>query len=366
MPIKINRIPGLAFVCMGIIPGLLFSWLMLTPGANTRFIEAQEDYGQTLATATARRVIDAFFKNDLVRLQAVLQDLVSYPHVVQATIHDVENRLLVQAGEGRPALSEHSAYSASIVIHDSIAGYITLTLQKFDQPLQNASRRLVNISIFLVLALMVILYRAHSFEWIRSEPDKKEILAENSDEIEKTATENSANMEDLVYTIIHVKNLDVLNQQLTNDVKRGTFGKLENILRDVQALYGGQGFYLQDNFYVLKFATGDTLNETLFRAACSAFLIVELASIIDKIPLDLAAFVSANEADLVPAKLPVAGLVLESQAAQDELIQRRLNFMEVGTADGRSIVANFEQPYSALLENQRKHLASLLNHGSKK
>lgn len=364
LPLKLHRIPGLALFSAGALLGLLLTCLIILPEVSQRLATAQKDYGQTLASLTARRVIDAFFNNDLVRLQVVLQDLDSHPHVIQATIHDVENNLLVQAGEVRPAAESNTPYAASIVIHDSISGYVTVTLQNFNQALNHIVKTLWTLAILLLIILGVSLYHARSIEWIAPVSRKKAEVNDDEDldsESETPSTDLSEEPDDseLVYAVIHIKNHEVLKQQLTSDTFRSTFNKLENIIGDVIALYGGREFYPEDNYYILKFRAVDAMNEAIFRASCSAWLIVELASIINKVPLDLAAFVSANREDLVPAKLPVAGLVMETRAAQDELIQRRLNFMDVGTEDGRRIVANFEQPFCNLLENQRKHLTSL-------
>lgn len=368
MPLKIHRIPGLALFCAGALLGLILTCLLIVPTASEHLSQAQKDYGQTLASLTARRVIDAFFNNDLVRLQVVLQDLISHPHVVQATIHDVENNLLVQAGEGRPPEDEHTSWSASIVIHDSISGYVTVTVHNFEHSLAQAHGILWVLALLLALALGFSLYHARAIEWLT--PEKPEI--EDNDAEDKSATAPAKDQaeenlpepvqeEEQVYAVIHIKNHEVLKQQLTSDIFRNTLAKLENIIGDVLALYSGREFYAQQNYYILKFRANDAMNEAIFRATCSAFLIVELASIINKVPLDLAAFVSANKEDLIPAKLPVAGLVMENLAAQDELIQRRLNFMDVGTEDGRRIVAHFEQPFCNLLENQRKYLTALFN-----
>lgn len=365
MPVKINRIPGLTIFCAGALSGLLLTCLLIIPEVSHHLETAQKEYGQTLATTTSKRVIDASFNQDLVRLQLVLQELVSHPHIVQATIHDVENNLLVQAGEVRPAAESHTPYTASISLHDSISGYVTVTLQNFDRPLVSILTVLQVLSGLLVAALAYSLYQAKSIEWIAPEKtsDTTSKVIENkpvddgTDEEVEVPVEEELNQ---VYAVIHIKNMDVLKQQLATDMFRTTFNKLENIIRDVMALYNGNDFSSENNFYTLKFNASDAMNEAIFRASCSAFLIVELASIINKVPLDLAAFVSANREDLVPAKLPVAGLIMESHASQDELIQRRLNFMEVGTDDGRRIVANFEQPFCTLLENQRKHLLALL------
>ncbi len=362
MPLKFHRPPPQLLLSASALLGLLFTVWVCLPPAYKNFQELQSDYGQTLANLTAKRVVDASFKGDLVRLQGVLQELVTHPHVVQATIHDVDSNLLVQAGEARPAPETHSPYSASIVLHDSLSGYITVTLANFENKLSSSVKTVTVIGLFLVLIMAYFVIKTDTVVWIAPQ-EKPADIAPNEDEVsevgdvaKETITKEQDN-DQYVYTAIHVKNLSVLKQQLNSETFRLTVAKLEAIISDVIALYGGKDFQAQENYYSLRFRTDDGLNESIFRASCSAYIIVELASIINKIPLDLAAFVSANENDIVPAKLPVAGLVMDATAAQEDLIQRRLQFMEVGTEDGRYIVANFEQPFSQLLENQRKQLA---------
>ena len=358
LPLKIKRIPGLVVFCGGILLGVILTCFVVLPKINKQLVNAQTDYGQTLASLTAQRVINASFNNDLVSLQVILQDLVTQPHIVQATIHDVENKLLVQAGELRPLATTHSAYTASIAIHDSISGYITVTLRNFTHHLDIIPKFLIAIALVCILLSSLSLYQTQALEWVTS-PSRQ--MADNAATMLTDVNKNDAADEiEPIYVVVHIKNHDVLKQQLTHETFNATFRKLEKIFRDVFALYNGREFHLQQNYYILSFRNDDATNEAVFRAACSAFLIVELGSIIDKIPLDLAAFISSNKNDLIPAKLPVAGLVMESQSARDELIQSRLNFMDVGTDDGRSIVARFEQPFCHLLENQRKYLSAQL------
>ena len=367
MPVKIHHFPALALFASGALIGVLLVSMAFLPKIQTLAVNAQNDYGNSLASMTARQAIDASFNHDLVRLQLILQDVVANPHLAQATIHDVENNLLVQAGEVRPTETGFSAYTSSIVLHDSVAGFVTITLKNFDKESGEAGKIILFSILFLCALIAWSIYRERALEWVPPVKSKTnqtgETFTENQEDADghKTNTAEEENAEDIpsVYAVIYIKNHDVLKQQLNRETFHATLQKLEGVIADVLALYNGREFHREENRYVLSFNAIDATNEAIFRASCSAFLIVELASILDKVPLDLASFVSANRDDLVPAKLPVAGLILESQAAQDELIQRRLLFMEVGTEDGRTIVADFEQPFKSLLENQRTQLSNL-------
>ena len=78
----------------------------------------------------AKAAVDATLNHDLVSLQVTLQDALQSPKVSFATLHDVENNLLVQAGEGF-SLNEQriaASFSAPISYQQSVAGYVTVYL----------------------------------------------------------------------------------------------------------------------------------------------------------------------------------------------------------------------------------------------
>ena len=316
-----------------------------------------QDYGNAIATMAANQAIDAAFNHDLVRLQVILQDVMENPTTQLATIHDVENNLLVQAGDARTPLESVNTFTAPIVLHDSIAGYLSVSLSPY-YAVNDTQQWLITlflVALFLVLAMEIYRHNIFELEWNKHTdhacPDPTGTTENNEEQIDEDQTK--------VYSIIHIKNLAVLKQQLNVENFRKTMSTVEHTISDVLALYNGAGYQLDEDQLRLTFYANDATNEALFRAACSAWLVVELASITNNVPLDLGAFVSANQLDLVPANLPIAGLVLESQAASDELITRRLRFLDVGSEDGRKVVAGFEQPFQSLLEKQRSQLSKL-------
>ncbi len=343
---------------------------------NTQSID---HYGNALSSLAAQQAVDATFNHDLVRLQVILQDVVRNPNVSLAQIHDVENKLLVQAGDSLPTKEAQQVFTSAITLHHSIAGYVSVTVNEQSWSLAPAML-LVTALVGLLAALAIwSLATNKAIEWTQpvrqtKTPDKNgdtSLGNETDDEDENTDTENKEGFDTApikipepelpcVYAVIHIKNLNVLQQQLNGASFRDTVARLEHIMRDVMALYGGHKFELKDNYYILSFNTHDTRGEALFNASCGAYLILELAGILDKIPLDLAALVSANADDTTPEKLPFAGLILEAMAGAEELINRRVEFMELGTEDGRRVIANFKQPFDTLLENQRKQLAQIL------
>ncbi len=329
---------------------------------NTRAISESfvGNYGSTLANMAAKQAVDATFNHDLVRLQVILQDVIANPHAHLATIHDVENNLLVQAGDSRIRLPDSATFTSPITLRDSVAGYVTVTIKTDEWSLNSAIFLTISVSTLLFVLALWSLFHSKAIVWqSQTQNDAQNKL----EELPEAASDTSSFEEPLhsdVFAIIHIKNLNVLKQQLNGQSFRDTMGRLEKIMRDVMALYGGHQFRLTENYYTLNFQERESRGEALFNASCTAYLILELAGIIDKVPLDLAALVSANKENIVPEKLPFAGLIVEEIAGGEALINRRITFMELGTEDGRQVLSSFRQPFQNLLENQLRQLSQIL------
>ncbi|WP_246434624.1 hypothetical protein [Teredinibacter haidensis] len=359
MRVQFNGLSPLAACLFGLLSGIALVVMLAVPRLHQINNTHSQHYGNALATMAANQAIDASFNHDLVRLQVILRDVMDNPGTLLATIHDVENNLLVQAGDARTLDNTAQTYTAPIILHDSIAGYLSVSLKQTHAVGGGATWLLATLTAALLLILLLELYRQRSFTIQNHSPPHADPEQEQEEEDDIIETLDDIETLPKVYAIIHIKNLTVLKQQLNGENFRKTLGGLEQTISDVLALYNGSSYQLEGDLFRLTFIANDATNEALFRAACSAWLIVELASITHKIPLDLAAFVSANNLDLAPANLPIAGLVLESHAANDDLIRRRLRFVEVGALDGRKVVAGFEQPFQSLLEKQRLQLNQL-------
>ncbi|WP_232427062.1 hypothetical protein WKI13_18150 [Teredinibacter turnerae] len=321
-------------------------------------------YGQSLATMAAAQAIEPTFKNDLISQQAILREVMTQPKTLLATIHDVEHQLVVQAGDSRSLDSQlNEAYTAPILLHNNIAGYLSVHLAVEKTGAETVFVVAVLGSVLLAAFALLQFQRQGRLIWPALPRARAIDLPLDADSSPQAPEDDPEELEPseprLVYAIIHIKNLRVLQQQLNADNFRKTLLAVEHTISDVLALYGGDGFEWRHNLVELRFLANDAEDEALFRAVCSAWLIVELCSIVNTIPLDLAALVSANHQDLTPSELQISGLVLETQAANDELISRRLQLLELGAESGRMIVADIAQPYRTLLEKQRSQLAQL-------
>lgn len=337
---------------------LAFIFIPSTRAISESFVK---NYGSTLANMAAKQAVDATFNHDLVRLQVILQDVITNPYAHLATIHDVENNLLVQAGDSRTRPPHSATFTSHIALRDSVAGYVTITIKTDEWSLNSAVLLTISVSTLLFVLALWSLFHSKAIVW--QSPTQKYKQDKPEKEVVGTSPEVSSFEEPLhsdVFAIIHIKNLNVLKQQLNGQSFRDTMGRLEKIMSDVMALYGGHQFRLTENYYILNFQERDSRGEALFNASCTAYLILELAGIVNKVPLDLAALVSANKENVVPENLPFAGLIVEEIAGGEALINRRITFMELGTEDGRQVLSSFRQPFQNLLENQLKQLSQIL------
>ncbi len=363
MSIRLHFVPKLTALCTGGFIASLLLALIFIPNTRTISEEYVASYGKALATMAAKQAVDAAFNHDLVRLQVILQDVIANPHTELATIHDVENNLLVQAGDSRVRHQSSVSFNSPIALRDSIAGYVTVTVSTMTWSMNSAIYLVCALTMLFLVVALWSLFHSHALTWEYSAkaPDNEEQDTENNAEEHDHETVLPPEPQSEVFAIVHIKNLNVLKQQLNGASFRETMARLEKIMSDVMALYGGHDFKLVDNYYVLNFYERDDRGEALFNASCTAYLVLELAGIIDKIPLDLAALVSANKEHIVPEKLPFAGLIVEETAGAETLINRRIEFVELGTEDGRQVVSNFQQPFKSLLENQRTQLCHILH-----
>lgn len=384
MSIRLKTFPPLSIFSMGAILGALLVTLMLVPRLITSGEANLNHYGNALATMAAHQAVDASFNHDLVQLQVILRDVMENPNTLLATIHDVENNLLVQAGNHHQAGENGLTYTAPIVLHDSIAGYLTVTLKKY----QDATRSVLMFLSLFIAALTAVaawsLYESRAIEWVPSSlqpqttrTSKNKEHLNNSNEhtdllntelpdTEETSEETDSSLENTpeemvqAYAFIQVANLQRLTQQLNASTLNNTLAKLEAMLGDVLALYGGRGLEREAHGYCLVFEAPSTdPHEPLFRAACSAHLVIEMAKTIDKIPLQIGACINAEADEYSLSHIPPGELLLNSTAAKNTVIAQRLKHSLMDELAPFHGVEQFLQPYQSLLANQLNQLVKL-------
>ncbi len=256
---------------------LLLSTSLLQQQHHQRLDLRTDHYGDALASLAAKQATDATLNHDLVSLQVTVSDVARNPHVLSSTIHDVENNLLVQAGDspntGDYQQTEHHSYTAAITLHDSVAGYVTVTIDS--QALYQQQDDTWLLALLGMAAGLLVLSVLNARQQTDTSPSN-----DQSPQPEPTAKEDS----DTIHSqqspiIIHLSyrclNWPTLAGQLSRTLKQQLFEELEGRLSGINALYSGKIVMAQEDTIELQF-TGDDIGNTTFRAICASQLFFSL------------------------------------------------------------------------------------------
>ncbi len=339
-----------------------------------------EDYGQALASMAARQAVDATLNHDLVSLQVILQDIADNPNVEAATIHDVENRLLVQAGNS-PSLSSAELrrnYSAAITLHDSIAGYVTVCLDLSPQDdTHNLWLALVCAATILVSIGALALYR----EQLKTPfPNPDPVAPNHKASAQHPDIKSTANPEAGHCAILTLAspNLKQLRQQLNGHMQKQLLQQIEQQINSVITLYNGRFHSVEPHRIQLAFHSHSDLTESAFFAVCSGLLILSLQAGNNRtVQVRFSAAVTpavSGESDLYqrlaaaesreqclqqlqlcnPGTVLVAAELLDSGD-----LEQRLSFHPREQHSTFAKVRDICEPYLNLLEKQRRQLRDI-------
>lgn len=228
-------------------------------------------YGQALARSTAQRAVDATLSQDMISLQAALRELTRHPQVVGATIHDVENQLLVQSGFA-PADAEpgqYRRYSATVALDSTIAGHLQMAVEPPSLTGSDLQFYLWWLPIILAAALLPWLPSLRQHSTSPPAPSTTESPTES------VAAEELIEPASILRLRLHLANLAQLYQQLNRESFDRQLVRFERQLRNVLSLYGGERIALSDETLIVDFK-GESQSDCAFRALCSAQLLGEL------------------------------------------------------------------------------------------
>ncbi|BFM13367.1 hypothetical protein R50072_35200 [Simiduia litorea] len=334
--------------------------MLLTCGWQLhRYLDQQlnnvaQRYGQAMANMAAEQAEPAMLNQDRVSLTALLADIGENLNVAGATIHDVENRLLVQNGSlnALQPSSKLLQFSAPIVLQDSVAGYVTVAIDA-TEALDNRYRLygrilLTGLALLALTGTATMLYRQDTPSKPAPEPELKPV---NTSKVRK------------VKLTLDLLNLEQLHTELNAEAFKRLLSKFETQLQGVMSLYGGESLGLQNHQLTLVFAD-EVRSEASLKAICSAELLHALSEKSD-LAIQLGARIlpfeaSANLRSQFTRQLKPGGMraTIISVKLLDEALTERCQF--TARADQRS--ARVEQmlpPYRKLLDNQLNQLASI-------
>ena len=362
---------------------LLISASLLRHQHHERLEIRTNHYGNALASLAAKQATEATMNHDLVSLQVIVSDIARNPDILSVTVHDVENRLLVQAGgspnSGDYAHREHRLYSAPVTLQDSIAGYVTVNIDT-----QAVYEQRDDTWLMALLGLAGAM-RGLSINNQRQQTDTSLVAdtAETPTELTSNpaAHARSHGEEDVYVTLyLHCLNWGAIKQQLSPALRQQLYTDLQRHLSGINALYAGRITLADNDTLELEFH-GDEMGNTTFRAICAAqllFLLLQRSSGGLQLRYAGAIFPSSKGTGLniylqqarhrrqlastlahTPFEEEDQGLLLNSaHCATSQLLQR----LQTGTelVDGQWLeVAALRPSYQGLLNKQARQLQGL-------
>jgi uncharacterized membrane protein affecting hemolysin expression len=343
--------------------------------------ENVERYGKMLAQSAARQAVDATLNQDLISLQAILQEVSQYPTVVGTTIRNLENRLLVQSGHlpNQSVKGKRYYFTAPIALHNNVAGYLQVTLEMPRYAAQQQQFLLVWLCA-VALALLIIWWSIQ-LQWWRNLRDKLPsagrvmttmieripTIPEAPPEPEPTAPEPPPLPQVAVRLSIHITNMTRLYQQLNSEGFATLLRRFEKQLQDVLTLYNGQRLLLTDDTLIIDFI-GESHHDCSFRALCCARLLSNLCARAPSPRLQISAAVQEIAAPLHGgAQSLLRDFVIQQNdplhpERGDILICRHLlsdTLLEHADIDASGKLLHIKPPYSELLGNQEERLITV-------
>lgn len=331
-----------------------------------------QHYGEALTRLAARQAIDATLNHDLVSLQVAMQDITQNPHLLSATIHDVENRLLVQAGSSpnltpghRP--NDYRSYTSPITLHDSVAGYVTVTIDTsaiFQQQDDAWLLALATLFISLVVWCLLTLPEQQQYRAVTNTP---------AVELPQRSSQKSDNVQ--MNLLLQSRNLTTLKKQLSGNKQEQLFQQLERQLSGINTLYNGRIIEASGQQVMIQFSDSDASN-ACFRAICAAQLLFQVQSETSGLQLEYSAAVIPDEdSKLLSNQMRYSGLlyraqeVLNQRAHSDLLLscnhrggnqlEQRLKIQSID--EDWLQVSELQPSYQALLAKQVKQLQHVMS-----
>lgn len=344
---------------IGICFGLAVSLLALDSGRDSAAQALAAEHASDIARLGADQSSQSLFNNDLLSLQVLLTSLVQLDQIQGLTVHDVENRLLAQAGS--VAADDGIYRSASITQNDSVAGYLTVIAHK---PGKTTSRNIwfAIFALAMGIILSVLLKRQLPFLQNDQEPliddgpddfDDREISIEQS-----LSTSDRTPIPDSVALTLESERLNEVAQQLDENAFSRVLDELNRHINSVSSLYGARQITAGHTLPVLLFDSKDGELNTI-NALCSAQLLLALSYRM-KTPLSLHAQVEEYHRDGKLADHPERfkasnkTLFLGIAAPLAERVQDRFQFRE---DNGYWLeTEEFDESFQGLLDNQLKQL----------
>lgn len=365
--------PQLALAsCLIIILGLI-AGISYAVNTTNNAEEKINIYGHTVSQAAAKQAITASMQQDLLSMQAVLVDIRQNPWVVGARIRNVEGKSLVETGtlNTQELQERHTLFSAPIAVHHNIYGYIDVLVQSHRFQVRDYQFFLIWL-IAVFTSLSIIWWSIQRQWWSQFKeklPTASEVVTAVVEKVpvieEEPEPEPEAPKLVSVRLSLQITNLDRLYDQLNSESFATVLRRFEKQLQSVVNLYEGHRQILNGNTLLIDF-TGESYEESCFRAVCCAHLLnslaisnpsprLQVASSVYELSEPLSSkqslvkdFVVQHNIHLKPSK----GEILISHRLIDEELQL---YIEVAHDSGKFL--GLKSPYAELIAKQEAQLA---------
>ncbi len=334
-------------------------------------------YGNSLAEQAASQAANATLTNDRVSLQITLKDIVANPDIFSATIHDVDNRLLVQAGDsptnGGYSSDNSANYTAPITLHDSIAGYLTVTVDT-----QSIYQNLDNVWITGLIAVCLLLI-GFSFTSHHTHTKVRPRSSDNNraNELAPSHRADSVDVNTCEATLmLHTCNIEALRKKINSSLKQKLYAELAQKLDGINMLYCGKLESASEDWLSIKYSGTDTV-DAAFRATCAALLLIKLlqesASAL-QLEFNGAVFIRDQKPQLSNflenskinrrlqnslTKQPANTILLHDESCTSDSLSQRISTCESNETQWLT-VTGLQTGYDSLLEKQALQLQRML------
>ena len=352
---------------------LMTLWLtayVANHGQHFQYRHAINSFGQVMANMIARQAMDATLNHDRLSLQILLEDITFDQIVVTSAIYDVENKLIVQAGETGNHLPNHiQHFSAPIVLHDTMSGHVVLGIDTAHPDSIRYPIILLLISGLLASTSVFCLYRGiNQIQPVKDKEEKKSVKNSTTDEEEAIGNQS-------VLLTLSIKNFDDLYQKLNSDSRKRIIDKLFRHVQKALRLYNGDLVYIGSATIVLSFkknhfAQDDLeINNAIFNAACCGYIVCKLNKQQSNFSIALEARIHhtpekaiTKERSLLPrhkntassTSLSIERFFLEDRELTSYFLinseENHTNFVDI---------QGFQPMYADLLDNQLKYLQDI-------
>ncbi len=355
--VRFKQCPPILGLSFGALLGLLLSAFAIGERAQQQSDQLFAEFGTALVNLTAVRAADSAVNRDLVALHALLRDVVAQDRVVFAAIKDVDDTLMVQAGEADWPGSTQT-FNAPIPLKNNYAGRITVEISEDFSGDQAVRWAVGGTAVLLLVMVALSLYESYGSFWQLVSRPRRALTRSQAPEAVSALAPDETDANDMpdqahmarCFLSVNPLNAEALSQQLSEQWYEKVSAQYEQHVRDVMQVYGakrnpnrekGEGDWV---FYA---PSGE--REALFQTLCAAHLLQNLLKD-HKIRFKLH-MVAATRGHL--QTLPREGLFFEAIEIS-EWLAARLDIEEIES--GLFWVRGIKQPYVAELEAQHQQL----------